>query len=57
MLASPAHTLTVRLREAAAADSQALQATLALAGYYIRIDIADQGHGIAREHLKRVFDP
>lgn len=28
-----------------------------LAGDYIRIDITDQGHGIAREHLKRVFDP
>jgi CheY-like chemotaxis protein/anti-sigma regulatory factor (Ser/Thr protein kinase) len=28
-----------------------------LAGDYIRIEIADQGHGIAREHLKRVFDP
>ncbi len=28
-----------------------------LAGDYIRIDISDQGHGIAREHLKRIFDP
>lgn len=28
-----------------------------LPGDYLRIEMIDQGHGIAEEHLKRVFDP
>ncbi|MEW6379196.1 MAG: response regulator [bacterium] len=50
-------TIEVRARNITAATERIIHGTIVPAGKYVEIAIQDQGVGIPKEHLSRVFDP
>ena len=50
-------TITIRTANQSVAQPMALGAAIMPADDYVRIDVADQGTGIAKEHIGRIFDP
>jgi signal transduction histidine kinase/ActR/RegA family two-component response regulator len=50
-------TVTIRTANQTVAQPTALGAAIMPADDYVRIDVADQGTGIAKEHIGKIFDP
>jgi two-component system cell cycle sensor histidine kinase/response regulator CckA len=50
-------TVTIRTANETATTPAALGTAIMPAGDYLRIDVADTGVGIAKEHLGKIFDP
>jgi two-component system cell cycle sensor histidine kinase/response regulator CckA len=50
-------TVTIRTSNASLAQPRPIGTGLMPAGDYVRIDVADTGHGIAKEHLVKIFEP
>ena len=50
-------TVTIRTANQTAAAPVALGTAIMPAGDYLRIEVADTGIGIAKEHLGKIFDP
>jgi two-component system, cell cycle sensor histidine kinase and response regulator CckA len=50
-------TVTIRTANETVSAPVALGAAIMPAGDYVRIDVADTGTGIAKEHLGKIFDP
>ncbi len=50
-------TVTIRTANETVEQSAAMGSALMPAGDYVRIDVADTGTGIAKEHLGKIFDP
>ncbi len=50
-------TVTIRTANETAAAPVALGTAIMPAGDYVRIEVADTGTGIAKEHLGKIFDP
>jgi two-component system cell cycle sensor histidine kinase/response regulator CckA len=49
--------ITIRTANQTVAQPTALGAAIMPADDYVRIDVADQGGGIAKEHIGKIFDP
>ena len=49
--------VVIRTTNQTLAEPTALGSAIMPAGDYVRIDIADSGSGIAKEHIGRIFDP
>ena len=52
-----AGTVTIRTTNESVAHAITLGSAIMPPGDYVRIDVADTGHGIAKEHLGKIFDP
>jgi len=50
-------TITIRTANQTVSQAMALGAAIMPADDYVRIDVADQGTGIAKEHIGKIFDP
>jgi len=50
-------TITIRTANQVVSQAMALGAAIMPADDYVRIDVADQGTGIAKEHIGKIFDP
>ena len=50
-------TVTIRTANETAAKPVSLGTAIMPAGDYVRIEVADTGTGIAKEHLGKIFDP
>ena len=50
-------TVTIRSSNESVAGDMALGSAIMPAGDYVRIDVIDEGTGIAKEHIGRIFDP
>jgi two-component system cell cycle sensor histidine kinase/response regulator CckA len=50
-------TVTIRTANQSVTQATALGAAIMPADDYVRIDVADQGTGIAKEHIGKIFDP
>ena len=50
-------TVTIRTANESVAQSVAMGSAIMPAGDYVRIEVADTGTGIAKEHLGKIFDP
>jgi len=50
-------TVTIRTANETVANAATLGTAIMPAGDYVRIDVADTGTGISKEHLGKIFDP
>ena len=50
-------TITIRTANQSVPQATALGTAIMPADDYVRIDVADQGSGIAKEHIGKIFDP
>ena len=50
-------TITIRTANQSVPQAMPLGAAIMPADDYVRIDVADQGTGIAKEHIGKIFDP
>jgi len=50
-------TVTIRTLNESFSEATALGSAIMPAGDYVRIDVTDQGTGIAQEHIGKIFDP
>ena len=50
-------TVTIRSSNESVTGDMALGSAIMPAGDYVRIDVIDEGTGIAKEHIGRIFDP
>ncbi len=50
-------TVTIRTSNASFAEPTTLGTAIMPPGEYVRIEVSDQGTGIAQEHIGRIFDP